>query len=310
MVNSVFLTTDPLSWVEEGMSKDTYIKDIEGELVPYSDYLEELRELGHDPRQYDHENYHCLRHRDAYRDKAAVYIKKATLTDPLRIEEIRWKAFQNYESHFVRNELLSAEIRSAPDKECFIPVDWDDLNKTIKKYKEDNEPLSEEDIERYSHPRRVASIEGISGEQWTSYDDNFWEYREPKHAGTDMEVIAAAAHLGEWEQIFKPARVKRSEDPAKVDLGRRWKHEERRGTALREKCYLLNEMLSVSILLSTVLPKGPIRHQKLVWVTLNGRRYPFNVGRGYNTAEDKLWPVSGDYNEITIVGKIELKKGR
>jgi hypothetical protein len=296
--------------MSETETEDVWVEDNAGDSIPYSEYLKMLREDGYDPRQFDHENYICLRRegRSFDRDAPAVYIKKTTLLEPLRIERLRWQAQVNWSAHFDRQRKLVEELKGMPGQECFIPHDPVKFAESMKRYEERGDPFTPEDIERYGHPRRIAMGEMSSGETYSSYDDDFWDYEAPEHAGTDMEAIAAAAHLGEWEQIIKPSRIERSKDPTKLDLGARWQHEARREMALGRKAGLLNDMLARSICLSTLLPEGPSRFRERVWVVLNGRRYAFLVGQHYKSPDMDLWPNTRSLADIVVTGKIELKE--
>jgi hypothetical protein len=259
------------------------------------EHLKWCDDLGIDKREYDDRFIQFRRGRTRHDTR---YIRRTTLNDPQRIERLRWKAYQNYEAHFDRHKLLKKEI-AALGGECFIPHNPVSFAREMKEMEERGDPLSEEDMYRYSQPRRVHIAKCYAADDYVTYGDHFWEYRPPKHGGTDMEVIAAAGALGEWEKITRPDREKRSQDPAKLALGKRYQHEVRRGQQTESRCYELNEILGLSVVLTGLLPKGPTRHQRVVMVHLNGRIYPFKVGQGQNGEPDSTsWPVPSDYDPI------------
>lgn len=291
--------------MEDDDLEDDWDEDEGCVAVTEEEYYAELRERGIDTREWD-PAYYCLRRASTgLVKKPAVFVKRETLLDAIRIERLRWKAYLNYARHMDRQEALTQEMKALPDQECFIPVDEEELQQSIEEFKKRGEPLSEEDIHRYSRPRRAYVQDDYSGETWSSYDDRFWDYEEPEHdKQVAMEVIAAAGCLGEWELVTLPAREKRAQDPVKLDLGARWQYETRRGLALQDKCYLLNELLTASILNSDLLPEGPAHVQKLVRVRLNERIYFFKIGRHHKSAEHGLWPVPSDYDEVVVTDKL------
>jgi len=270
---------------------------------------EHYASMGMDFREWN-PHYYCLRRASnstfSSNRRNAVYVKRTTLDHPVRIEALRWKAYLNYAKHWDRKAVLTAEMETLPDKECFIPPDQEELKEWFEG--KDGDTLTEEERERHCRPRRVlVREEDRSEDHFADYDDSFWDYEMPKHdKEVAMEVIAAYGCLGEWELVTLPAQIKRSEDPVKLDLGRRYQHEIRRGHALEDKCYLLNELLVASILNSDVLPKDVLLIPKMVQIRLNGRLYFFKVGRGgHRTAETNLWPVPDDYDEIEITESFE-----
>jgi hypothetical protein len=292
------------------MEDEDYEED-EGVDVEVMTMEEHYASMGMDYREHD-PNYYCIRQASHYgyyskSKKTSVYVKRTTLNHPVRIEALRWKAYLNYAKHWDRQEVLVEELEATPDKEAFIPVDEEELKEDWFAGP-DGDTMTEEEREEHCRPRRVLIREDRDGSPChATYDDSFWKYDPPEFdEEVAMEVIAAAGCHGEWELVTLPARIKRAEDPAKLDLGRRYQHEVRRGHALEDKCYLLNRMLEVSIVNSDVLPSADHPVPKMVRVRLNSRLYFFKVGRGgHRSAESNLWPVPDDHDEIEITGSFE-----
>ena len=261
------------------------------------EHLDLMRANGVDTRGFD-PRYVCLRRGDTYSRRSSFFVKRTTLNDPQRIERLRWKAYLNYQNHFACGSDIADGI-IALGGECFIPVDWDELNA--------DDELSEEQRERLSHPRRVYAEKSRHGCGYSiNYDDRFWGYEEPRHSDTEMEVLAAAGALGEWEQITKPERVGRAKDPAKLALGARYRHHEARGWALGAKCQLLNEMLSRSIIMTGILPPGPEFADRTVRVHLNGRIYFLKVRLDYQQPEYERWPMPDDPGDVYPPAKFKI----
>lgn len=268
------------------------------EVMTMEQHLDWCAEAGVDSRAYD-DRYIVIRRANIYNNTGGIYVKRTSLGSPYRIERLRWKAFKNYERHWERSLAIADEVKASDNQECFIPHDPVSFKQQLKEAEERDDPLTDEQIEHYSYPRRVHNRKMSCDDDYVTYDDDFWEYQEPSHGNTEMEVIAAAGALGEWEQIIKPERIKRSKDPVKLALGARYEHEVGRGFALRERCHSFNRMLELAIVMTGTLPEGPRRYQKKVKVHLNGRIYFFNVGRQNPTAADDLWPTPGDLDDIT-----------
>lgn len=268
-----------------------YADDEDGVVLTEEEHRAMMTKLVYDTRWND-PSYIRLRQGNSYgvRKTSDVYIKRVTLSEPYRIERLRWKAYLNIKALWARRAALSEEIVAAGG-ECFVPVDPHD-------HSLDGEDVSEPERERYSLPSRVVVEEARGGGHYFSHDYDFWKYQEPEHNGTEMEVIAAAAHLGEWEQVIKPDRIERSQDPVKLALGARYRHNQTREYALTDKCHLLNEMLSFSIIETGILPHGLDFVDKQVLVHLNGRNYFFKVKRGYQQPAYDLWPLPDDLDDV------------
>jgi hypothetical protein len=267
--------------------------DEDGVVLTEEEHRAMMTKLGYDTRWND-PSYIRLRQGGDYRFRKSspdVYIKRVTLNDPRRIERLRWKAYLNVKAIWARRAALREEIVATAGGECFVPADPHD-------HSLDDEEISEPERERYSLPSRVVVEEARDSGHYINTDHDFWKYQEPEHNGTEMEFIAAAAHLGEWEQVIKPDRIKRSQDPAKLALGARYRHNQLREYALSDKCHLLNEMLSFSIIETGVLPYGHHFVDKRVMVRLNGRIYFFKVKRDYQQSDYDLWPHPGDLDEV------------
>lgn len=274
--------------------------------VTQEEYLAELYGRGIDAREWD-PNFYCLRRASTstYNPSPAIYVRRETLLEPIRIERLRWRAYLNYAKNIEVRAGLKDEMKKLPDAECFVPHDEEEFQKSVEESAARGEPLTEAQIERYSHPRRVH-VEADYSDDWVRYDDDFWTYEEPEHdKEVAMEVIAAAGCLGEWEQVTLPARIERAKDPAKLALGARWQHASHREIRLQDRCFLFNQLLAASILNSDVLPEGPRLVQKLIRVRLNDRIYYFNVGRHSKSANFDLWPVPSDYDEVVIDGRVK-----
>jgi len=267
--------------------------------VPYSqeEWLAELKAKGMKWRHSD-PTYICVSRKGWGINQKDIFVKKATLGHLHRIERLRWQCYLNMRTLLARRHNLRKEVSATDNRECFIPVDWDEVESWKKGHK-GKEPLTEEAIARYSNPRRIV-IES-NGDEWytiTRPHGDFFAYEEPKHSGTEMEVIAVATHLGEWEQEILPDRIKRSQDPIKLALGKRWQHLDRRETALGNRCHFMNELLSLAITTLEILPEGPDFVRKRSHVRLNGRAYPFDVGKGYSEPAYKFWPTLDDLNDV------------
>ena len=283
--------------------------EIESEEIVYESMADYYEAVGMDAREWDRENWVQIRRESEtrYGTKPAVYARRQTLLDPLKIERLRWKAYLIRAKNWERLLAICQEVHQHPDKEAFIPHDEEELQESITKCEEDGRPLSKEDIEHYSHPRRLH-VQWCSDDDYVTYDDRFWIYEEPKHdKDIAMEVIAEAAHHGDWDSKVLPDRIKRSEDPAKLDIGRRYHYVTQRGHALDDRCYLFNELLTRAIFESGLIPEDHARRVAMpVQVVMNGRRYMFSAGR-YGTKEtvDAYWPYPNSLDEIVITGKIE-----
>jgi len=272
----------------------------EDDCVPYSqeELLAELKSKGMEWRHSD-PTYICMRRRGWGINSKDNFVKKATLGHLHRIERLRWQCYLNMRTLWARRHNLRREISDTDNCECFVPVDWDELENWKKGHKGE-EPLTEEEIAQRSHPMRVR-VEPHGDDSYTigRHHGDFFAYEEPKHSGTEMEVIAAATHLGEWEQEILPDRIKRSQDPVKLALGKRWQHLEDRETALMAKCHFMNELLSLAIMTLEILPEGPDYVRKRSHVRLNGRAYPFDVGQSYSEPAFKFWPMPDDLNDVS-----------
>jgi len=279
----------------------------DGDVITIEAHLEAMEKLGIDTREHDR-RYFCLQRKGSsyFGDYPAIYFKRVTLNDPYRIEQLRWKTQLNSSKHWDRVMVLRQEILKLGG-ECFIPVDPKDLDEDLDTNDNLSEEEREEEREKRSLPRRVHVEESQDGSHHCNYDNQFWCYEEPRHEGTEMEVIAAAAALGEWEQVTKPERLKRAEDPAKLALGARYEHEMDRGQALRDKCGHLDKLLAQSIMSIGVLPQGTSLADQLVRVFLNDRIYYFKVKHGdYYQAEYNLWPRPSDLADIRPPRRFEI----
>ena len=261
-----------------------------------ADYYEEM---GIDHREW-HNGYVRIRSGDSY-GRRAVYVKLTTLSDAVRIEKLRWRSLLAYHAHCARSAKLMAEIHAQPDNECFVPTDAEEIEQQIEKESVTDEEAST--LRRWAaHPRRIAvRRERYERKLVMVYDDRFWDYEPEDHQGTDFEVLAAAGALGEWEQITLPARVKRSEDPAKLDLGARWQQEEIRGRRLLDRFWVLNEILATSILRSEIFKDDSRRTKKRAHAVINGRRYPFHLeAYGHVSADYDTWPSPNSAPDVEI----------
>jgi len=291
----------PVVYDDDGMPLcDCEWEEVAEDAVPQEVWLAEMAADGREVRHWD-PAWTTLR-RGGWGSNGKcndVFIKKATLGQLHRIERLRWRALLAIQTLWIRRYELRKEIAALSESECFIPVDPDDLAKWKKEEEaeENGEPLTEKEIARYSQPRRVH-IEVDGETHHISRDDDYFLYEAPEHNGTEMEVIAAATHQGEWEQDILPARLKRASDPAKLAMGTRWRRLGQREIAQSTKCHHMNEMLALAISTVGVLPDGPEHIRKRVNVRLNGRAYPFKVNRGYVEPDYPLWPVPDDLSEI------------
>ena len=267
----------------------------EDECLTMQEFCEEQ---GLDSRVWD-PNYVCIRRAETGRySRPGVYVRKETLLDPLRIEKLRWKAYLNLKNGWEATFKLKEEVCLQEHKECFIPPDLEAVSKI--------ENISEEEVWQYSQPRRVSHQETHGLSDYITYDDDFWIPPNPKHdEQVAMEVIAAAAVMGDWDHKTLPDRLTRSQDPVKLALGARWHHTQEREAALLAKCHDLNKLLARAILCSELLPKSDLYIHKMVRVHMNERIYYFKTGRGHKAAEYDLWPEPADLTDVYITGKIK-----
>jgi len=278
--------------------------EVEDEEILYESMADYDEAMGMDPREWDHKNWVRIRCKSEtrYDTKPAVYARRETLLDPLKIERLRWKAYLIRAKNWERLLAICQEVHQHPDKEAFIPHDEEELQESITKCK-----LSEEEIERSSLPRRLHVQWCAGNDDYVTFDDRFWDYEEPKHdKDIAMEVIAEAAHHGDWDSKVLPDRIKRSEDPAKLDIGRRYHYASQRGHDLNNRCRLFDGLLQISIFESGLLPVNNDNVSQPVRVIMNNRSYMFEVGRnGRKTAVDAYWPYPNSLDEIVLTGKIE-----
>lgn len=264
----------------------------DGQFLSQYDLVAQIREEGGNWKEFD-ASYVCLISPQLYGDEdrqhRGAYAPKALLGNVPRVEKLRWKAAQKLARLRDRWTALYREVFKAGG-ECFIAR---------------NEPS------RFSRKRRVEADYPIRVEVMKSsyeadglsshYDADFYKYDPTPHNGTDMEVIASAAELGEWEQIILPERLARAYDPKKLEMGHRWRHIEVREQALMARLNTFNEMLKRAVILVDVIPRSPPHRKTTFVVQINGRTYPF-IGNGgeYISATFEEWPNPDNPTAIVV----------
>lgn len=262
------------------------------------DFWADLESRGYDIRR-NHDLYVQLRNWGGGGD---VFVKRSTLSNPTRIEALRWKAYQYLTRQWGGSSTHYDEIFAMDNHEAFIPDECYDHTRTKKERKAAKKRRGR----RPPTPRRIVVSDDSGYGLSLTYDDQYWRFEEPKHQGTEMEVIAAAGELGKWEQVTLPARIAGISEE-KLALGRRYHHRQLRGQRRMTTCYRLNELLSLSVLLTGVVPdSSDILTDKTVHVLLNGRRYPFITRRSYVSADTERWPQPDNIPDVTPPEQFEL----
>lgn len=272
-----------------------------GDAIPQEVWLAEMKAAGEEYRHWDPE-WVEIQSRNSLDKKPPRFVRKQTLGQIARIERLRWTAYARIVGCYERKTALCEEMKALPHQECFIAQNPKHLERSIAEAIDKGEPLSSEEIFQYGQPRRVVMKESRHKDGfYAHYDDDFWEYQKPKHGNNPMEVIAAAAHLGEWEQIILPDRIERAKDPAKLDLGKRYRHQEKREFRHQEWCYRANALLDKAILLSEILPRHEAPYDKRVVVLINGRQYPYKIRHNYAQPDFDHWPLPDDIDPVVVV---------
>jgi len=204
----------------------------------------------------------------------------AKLGNPREIERLRWDAILRMSSLYDRNVEIVDEM-IALGGEVFVPPD-------------------DSDTEYFGEalPRRIYVAQDYTG-NWVGYDDNFWSFKPSKHKGSPLEVIAAAGEEGEWKKIILLERKARA-TPERLDVGLRYERLQQRLYAQREHCWKLNQALYLSVTYCGVLPENPRLGEKLVFVEINERRYPFRLKSTYAEADYENWPMPDDHDTVMI----------
>lgn len=236
------------------------------------------------------------------------FVKKATLGQIARIERLRWKAYLIYRKRCNRVQEICKEIY-ANGNDAFIPVTEKAVQAEVARWVRDGEQLSNEQLTVFRYPSRIRCRPSpyFEGALSVMLDDDYWLYMPPKCGTTDMEIIAAASHLGEWEQEILPSRIQHASDPKRLELGRRYTH----GEALRQASFSrttsLDDLLSAAVLSASVLPEGKPYIEDRITVSVNGRQYPFCVGP-YTCAQAiyKDWPRPTDPAPVVIPERFAL----
>jgi len=265
---------------EDGSEEEDYCNPDEcegcdicgGPPLSQEEYLDRLRAEGRDTRPYDPSYIHI----NGYRP---IWVKRSTLRQVRRIERIRWRLLERSTALWDRRLELVKEIHANGGEFFVAPKISDDELAEL-----DDEDRAEALLPSY------FSVENRYYGLSTNEDHDYWKYKPTKHGGSEMEVIAAAAELGEWEQVILPGRLVRSQDPVKLEYGRRFAHLEETERGVFNRSGTISMILARAIIELHVLPEGRDYGKDQVFVEINGRNYPFNVAKTYAEPDMERWP--------------------
>lgn len=230
-------------------------------------------------------------------------LKRSNLSDPERIERLRWRALLRFEA-VAQKAYDEAKARIVELGDAFVAAG------------------SEQDHGWTSLPREEATKKRprhliIEDRHYVDYgpsvceDRNYWD--EPKDfwdkpkVGRDernsaLEELAVVEHDAWWEEEELPRRKKWWKEeqvrrkalatPEKLAAGAAWEYANHLCHIMRYRVGRIDRILLNSIKELDFLPKRP-HYKHPVVVILNGRHYSFESRGGWLEAESERWPHPG-----------------
>lgn len=197
-----------------------------------------------------------------YRYGSFTRLRYASLSDPERIERLRWRMLTRIHDVLLP-QCKAAFARVMELGEAFIPREGD--------------------------PKRIYRTEDGDG---IGSDDEFWEREPTRLVGNGpLSELAEIGAIKEWEEVELPRRRARV-TPEKLSAGVAFDKSQTAIGVAWSRVSRLNTILEASIRELEFIPACEDRgyHEREVSVRINGRGYKFRQMGSYVQANVNLWP--------------------
>ena len=246
-----------------------------------------------------------LRNHRPYATRMEGRLKRESLSDPERIERLRWRALLRFEAVATKawNE---AKARIVELGDAFVAKGSEQTHgwSSLPREEATDEHPRHLIVEDRNYHDYGPSVCEDRNDFWDE-PENFWVKPAVGRGerNSALEELAVEEHDAWWEEEELPRRKKWWKEeqvrrkalatPEKLAAGAAWEYANHLCSIMRFRVQRINTILLNSIKELDFLPKRP-NYKHPVVVILNGRHYSFEARGNWIEAEIERWPHPGE----------------